>query len=77
MSKYKVDITGINTNALKVLKNDEMLKKFRDYQNGNELAKEDIVNGNLKNWVFIYFTSFPFHTKKRHHLSISSLINKK
>lgn len=48
MSKYKVDITGINTNALKVLKNDEMLKKFRDYQNGNELAKEDIVNGNLK-----------------------------
>lgn len=48
MSKYKVDITGINTNALKVLKNDEMLKKFRDYQNGNKLAKEDIVNGNLK-----------------------------
>ncbi len=48
MSKYKVDITGINTNALKVLKNDEMLQKFKDYQNGNELAKEDIVNGNLK-----------------------------
>ena len=48
MSKYKVDITGINTNALKVVKNDEMLQKFKDYQNGNELAKEDIVNGNLK-----------------------------
>ena len=48
MSKYKVDITGINTNALKVLKYDEMLEKFKDYQNGNELAKEEIVNGNLK-----------------------------
>ena len=48
MSKYKVDITGINTNALKVLKNDEMLKKFIEYQGGNQLAKEDIVNGNLK-----------------------------
>ncbi len=48
MSKYKVDITGINTNALKVLKNDEMLKKFIEYQDGNKLAKEEIVNGNLK-----------------------------
>ena len=48
MSKYKVDITGINTNLLKVLKNDEMLEKFKEYKNGNELAKEDIVNGNLK-----------------------------
>lgn len=48
MSKYKVDITGINTNTLKVLKNDEMLKKFIEYQKGNLLAKEDIINGNLK-----------------------------
>ena len=31
MSKYKVDITGINTNELKVLKNDEMLKLFLKY----------------------------------------------
>ena len=48
MSKYKVDITGINTNTLKVLKNDEMLEKFLEYQRGNKLAKEEIVNGNLK-----------------------------
>ena len=48
MSKYKVDITGINTNELKVLKNDEMIKLFIKYQDGDLLAKEDIINGNLK-----------------------------
>ncbi len=48
MSRYKVDIVGINTNELKVLKNDEMLELFLKYQNGDKLAKENIVNGNLK-----------------------------
>ena len=48
MSKYKVDITGINTNELKVLKNDEMLKLFLEYQGGDTSKKEQIVNGNLK-----------------------------
>lgn len=48
MSKYKVDITGINTNALKVLKNDEMIQKFLEYQGGDISKKEEIVNGNLK-----------------------------
>lgn len=48
MSKYKVDITGINTNELKVLKNKEMLELFLKYQNGDLKSKEEIVNGNLK-----------------------------
>ena len=48
MGKYKVDITGINTNELKVLKNDEMLELFLKYQGGDLEAKEQIVNGNLK-----------------------------
>lgn len=48
MSKYKVDITGINTNSIKVLKNDEMLELFLKYQGGDISAKEDIINGNLK-----------------------------
>lgn len=48
MSKYKVDIAGINTNNLKVLKNDEMLNLFLKYQGGDIFAKEEIVNGNLK-----------------------------
>ncbi len=48
MAKYKVDITGINTNNLKVLKSDEMLQLFKDYQSGNYEAREKIISGNYK-----------------------------
>lgn len=48
MAKYKVEIPGIDTNKLKVLKNDEMIKLFERYQNGDKYAKEEIINGNLK-----------------------------
>ena len=48
MSKYKVDIAGINTNSVPVLKNDEMIILFKKLRNGDKLAKETIVNGNLK-----------------------------
>lgn len=48
MAKYKVEIPGIDTNSLKVLKNDEMIKLFKKYQEGDLLAKEEIINGNLK-----------------------------
>lgn len=48
MSKYKVEITGINTNHIKVLKNDEMIELFQKYQKGDLQAKEELINGNLK-----------------------------
>lgn len=48
MSKFKVDIAGIDTNNLKVLSNDEMIKLFKEKQEGNEIAKEELINGNLK-----------------------------
>ncbi len=48
MAKYKVDITGINTNDIKVLKNEEMVILFKKYQSGDLNAKEELVNGNLK-----------------------------
>ena len=49
MSKYKVDITGVNTNELIVLSNEEMIVLFRKYQGNNDLtAKEKLINGNLK-----------------------------
>ena len=48
MSKYKVDINGINTNELQVLKNAEIIDLFIKYQNGDKTKKEEIVNGNLK-----------------------------
>ena len=48
MARYKVDITGINTNELKVLNSSEMTKLFTRYQNGDLQAKEELINGNLK-----------------------------
>lgn len=48
MSKFKVDIPGIDTNKLKVLSNKEMAKLFDEYKSGNETAKEELINGNLK-----------------------------
>lgn len=48
MARYKVDITGINTNELKVLTGDETIKLFERYRSGDMQAKEELVNGNLK-----------------------------
>ncbi len=48
MAKYKVDITGLNTKDIKVLSSMETLELFKQYQNGDETAKEKIINGNLK-----------------------------
>ena len=49
MAKYKVDITGVNTNDLMVLSSEEMIDLFQKYQNNHDLsAKEKLINGNLK-----------------------------
>ncbi len=48
MSKYKVDITGIDTNNLKVLNNNEMNELFKKMKAGDETVKDKIINGNLK-----------------------------
>ena len=48
MAKNKVEITGINTSKIKVLKHDEMIKLFKQYQSGDIQAKDELVNGNLK-----------------------------
>lgn len=48
MGKYKVEISGINTNNLISLNSCEMNKLFIDYKNGNYDSRELLVNGNLK-----------------------------
>ncbi len=48
MARHKVEICGISTSTLKVLTNEEMENLFKEYQRGNQLAKEELVNGNLK-----------------------------
>lgn len=49
MSKYKVEITGIDTSKIKVLKEKEMKELFKKYKEDNDLkAREDLIEGNLK-----------------------------
>ncbi len=48
MAKNKVDINGINTNNIKVLKYNEMIDLFNKYKDGDKNAKNTLVEGNLK-----------------------------
>lgn len=48
MAKNKVEITGINTSKIKVLKHKEMIELFKKFQSGDLNAKDELVNGNLK-----------------------------
>lgn len=48
MSKYKVDISGINTSQLKPLTNEQNLELFKKMQEGDPFARDDLINGNLK-----------------------------
>ena len=43
MYNKKVEITGINTSNIQVLKNDEMNKLFQAYQAGDLSAKETLL----------------------------------
>ena len=44
----KVEICGVNTAKLPVLKNSEMRKLFIQMFNGDNGAREKLVNGNLR-----------------------------
>ncbi len=48
MARHKVEICGVNTANIEVLTNDEMLDLFDRYKNGDNNAKERLINGNLK-----------------------------
>ncbi|MFD3448055.1 RNA polymerase sporulation sigma factor SigG [Microbacteriaceae bacterium 4G12] len=48
MTRNKVEICGVDTSKLPVLKNDEMRKLFQEMHSGDTLAREKLVNGNLR-----------------------------
>lgn len=48
MARHKVEICGVNTANIKVLTTEEMTDLFKKYKEGDMLAKDDLVNGNLK-----------------------------
>lgn len=44
----KVEISGINTAHLKTLKNDEMVRLLRLSREGDEAARQKLIEGNLR-----------------------------
>ncbi|NMA90948.1 MAG: RNA polymerase sporulation sigma factor SigG [Amphibacillus sp.] len=48
MVRHKVEICGVDTSKLPVLKNEEMRQLFRQLQAGDRSARETLVNGNLR-----------------------------
>lgn len=48
MAKYKVEISGINTNDIVVLTQEEMNELFKKMHEGDEIARDLLVQGNLK-----------------------------
>ena len=48
MAKYKVEISGINTNEILVLTQEEMNELFKKMQLGDPFSRDLLVQGNLK-----------------------------
>lgn len=48
MTRHKVEICGVDTSKLPVLKNDKMRELFKQMQAGDISAREELVNGNLR-----------------------------
>ena len=48
MSQHKVDIVGVDTSKLTVLKNKEMMALFKQLQAGDTSARDVLVRGNLR-----------------------------
>src|SRR5690625_4567527 len=49
MYRHKVEICGVDTSKLPVLKNEEMRKLFKQLQNHGDLsAREELISGNLR-----------------------------
>lgn len=48
LTRHKVEICGVDTSTLPVLKNNEMRELFRQLQDGYLPAREELVNGNLR-----------------------------
>ena len=44
----KVELSGVNTSKLKVLKNDEMQELLRRSKAGDQQAREELISGNLR-----------------------------
>ena len=46
--QHKVEVSGVNTAKLKVLKNEEIQHLLRRAREGDETAREELIAGNLR-----------------------------
>ena len=46
--QHKVELSGVNTSKLKVLKNEEIQQLLRRARSGDEAAREELIAGNLR-----------------------------
>ena len=46
--QYKVELSGVNTSKLPVLKHEETQRLLREYRNGDCTAREKLISGNLR-----------------------------
>ena len=44
----KVELSGVNTSKLKVLKNDEINELLKRCKEGDKKAREELISGNLR-----------------------------
>ena len=44
----KVEICGVNTSKLKVLRNEETMELLRRTKEGDKQAREELISGNLR-----------------------------
>lgn len=56
--KNKVEICGIDTSSLKVLKEDKKLELIKRAHNGDKAARDEMIQGNLKARVERYSAFF-------------------
>ena len=48
MNYNKVEISGVNTSKLKVLKESEKMALLKKVKDGDKSAREKLINGNLR-----------------------------
>ena len=48
MARHKVEICGVNTANIKVLSSEEIKELFQKMKEGDSLAREELIKGNLK-----------------------------
>ena len=48
MQYNKVEICGVNTSKLKTLKESEKIELLKKARNGDKLARDKLINGNLR-----------------------------